>query len=328
MNTENSTLQEKEIIIDSNLKVLGTKWLDDPKWNSTNAFLQMDMQLPKNEQLVVDKVGQFKKKHKNYLNYLKYAWDTHLGIVITPDILWHMILSEIAGEIKSNPEEYRFLFTTSESKKNITIITFEMEDMPVDKLISALREHVPSDMNKFLPTFSTSTEMSQLAFNLAFADMVSPYYAYYMTLCGISKIKVLGTSEDYAKLVSSVFQLEELFAGKNTMITYLKKVFNILSLISQNIDSKEDDVEFWKSIFSIERCGSGHDDKIHGWITEFYQDPKGRNFPGDFSPMCGVIEYEQTDTERKFKKYAGLFGSQIEEDYLVPEFSYFVAEVK
>ena len=33
--------------------------------------------------------------HRNYLEYLETCWGNHLGIVITPDILWYTVLNEL-----------------------------------------------------------------------------------------------------------------------------------------------------------------------------------------------------------------------------------------
>jgi len=47
---------------------------------------------------------------------------------------------------------------------------------------------------------------------VAFMDATSPYFAYRCsTCCGIPKIRLLGTSEDYRKLNLAAIELAKLF---------------------------------------------------------------------------------------------------------------------
>ena len=81
--------------------------------------------------------------HRNYLEYLEKCWADHLGIVITPDILWFTVLSELVGVVKESPEPYRHLFTTSHEKKEIVVFAEREIVMPLNRLVQALRNHVP-----------------------------------------------------------------------------------------------------------------------------------------------------------------------------------------
>jgi len=61
--------------------------------------------------------------HKNYANYLAEAYAKHRSIVLTPDIVWYTVLSEIARYVKDNVEECRNIFTVSEEKEAVVVIT-------------------------------------------------------------------------------------------------------------------------------------------------------------------------------------------------------------
>lgn len=134
--------------------------------------------------------GQY--SHKNYLNYLEMAWASHHGVVISPDILWHIISSELASHIKDNADFYAELFTTTPGQKqNIIIPTGDTELIDLLVIRDELIRRIPMDANLFLPKFSTTTLNSEFAFAASFADAMQVYYNYMMFCCGISKIKVL-----------------------------------------------------------------------------------------------------------------------------------------
>ena len=59
--------------------------------------------------------------HKNYMEYLENCYDRHYGYVISPDMVWYTLLSELAIHIKNNAEHYRDLFTDSDEKKEISV---------------------------------------------------------------------------------------------------------------------------------------------------------------------------------------------------------------
>ena len=58
--------------------------------------------------------------HLNYLEYLEICWKWHYGAVISPDILWHIFLCELALVIAANPDTYRSLFTESPDQTGIS----------------------------------------------------------------------------------------------------------------------------------------------------------------------------------------------------------------
>src|SRR3990167_9458970 len=146
----------------------------------------------KNQKTVRDCIGG-EYRHTNYLEYLQMAWGSHHGIILSPDIFWFILLNESASHIKDNSEHYRSLFTTAkegEGKTKIIVPTLDPQLISLDLIADELKKLVPTDIDIFIPKFSTSTPASAFAFKSAFADAMSPYYDYMMLLCGISKIQL------------------------------------------------------------------------------------------------------------------------------------------
>lgn len=253
--------------------------------------------------------------HKNYIEYLEKCWSDHLIAVITPDIIWYTILCELALLVGENAEKYRYLFTDSKDKKEISVPTGDPVVIPLDLLIKELKNLVPTDVNLFLPTFSTSNEKSIFAGYAAFCDMVSPYYNYSMYCCGIPYIRVDGTKEDYSKLMNYWVNISGLFIESNR--EWCTKVSNLLSDIIRNLDSSA----FWQKMFYLERCGSGSNKEVCGWWKDFYRVQPDLRYPHNYSTHISNVSYKFLNTGENFIMKNGLLFSKLEDDgLLVPQF--------
>ncbi len=255
--------------------------------------------------------------HDNFLKYLGIAWNHHYGIKITPDIIWYSVLCEVALHIKENTEKYRNLFTTSDKKVEISIPTGDPELLDLNTIIERLNDLVPTNVGTFIPTFTTSTEQSQLAFKAAFADTVSQYYNYSMYMCGIPKVEILGTKEDWEKVFSGVLELNELIELND----YFTGVLGVVTKLTS--PNKEDFTNFFK----LEQCGSGSQVEVEGWVTKLFVKVPRVAYPDNFSNHVSIVKYKCLSTDRDFELNYGLFSSKIVEDYLVPDFGYFINEV-
>lgn len=250
--------------------------------------------------------------HKNYLNYLGICWNKHYGVVISPTIIWNMVLSNLAFEVNEKPETYQKYFTESDEKQDI-IVNQGGNLINPEMLIKALEGKIPSKMLEYIfPIFSTNTEMSNIANYTAFLDMVSPYYNYGMLLCGIPKIKILGTNQDWTSLM---FILEKIRTIIPEFQEYLLTVANRVNLIiNQTCNFSE--------IFSLDRCGSGSQVMVSGWITELFIVQPVVPYPENFVSCISKIDYvNYNEGGKEYRLYAGLFTSEFEEGYLVPAFN-------
>lgn len=218
--------------------------------------------------------------------------------------------------VKSDPEKFQHLFTDSKDKQEILVRNLSGTDLNLQILYEALKKKIPNDINAFCPEFSTTTESSRTAFCAAFSDMASPYYDYHMTLCGIPKIKVFGTEDDFLLMKKSIHDIISFFQDHTAIISYLNDVLPLINNLSEN------DSEVWKDFFYVVECGSGHPYKVCGWINKFfikeYSDV-------EIYPCANIVKYKNIDTNIKYEKYVGLFCSSLDDDnYLIPEFSYIV----
>lgn len=215
-----------------------------------------------------------KIKHNNYLTYLIYAYRHHLGYVFSPDILWHLITSQLSKYIFDNAEQFRGIFNGNKdgSKKEIKIGLHDLENMYLmcDKLVSGLKEEVFFDTSLFEGSFSTTTKESRLNNMVGLLESGSPYYDYVvMYACGFPKVQLQGEVSDFVKIQEKVNALKETFCPAQTikktnyrilgkMPTYVKDLSeffdntnNVINQIIANYVNPE--AEFWKNILRTDR---------------------------------------------------------------------------
>ena len=176
--------------------------------------------------------------HEGYLNYLSKAWSNHYSVVMRPDDIWYIILNELTLIIGKDPKTFENLFTTTPGEKQwVIVLTGDPETINPQLVINELKNRVPSEVDKFIPVFTTSTEMSTLAMNVSFCDMVSPYYSYGTLLCGIPSIRIEGTKDDWELIINNLTYLSNLFRGK--ISDYIKRCKDVVSNIIKASNKNE-----------------------------------------------------------------------------------------
>lgn len=263
--------------------------------------------------------------HLNYMNYLEKCWADHLGVVITPDIVWFTLLSEISSLVKKEPETFRHLFSKSNKKEDIIIFSADPIEMPLDILTETLKDKVPTDINNFFPEFSTRTPKSFHAFQATFCDMCSPFYNYMMYCCAIPKIDVRGTIDDWKNLADKWNKLVKIIVQDFTtdQTIWTENVSDVLKSLVENFQDKE----FWKQIFSLKYCGSGHQTEVSGWFSKFFNFQPKVKYVENYSAHISLIKYKQINFDQNFEMSVGIFGSKKEDEFMVPDFSFVINEI-
>lgn len=258
--------------------------------------------------------------HYSFIDYVKMAYDNHKGLIIKPDFIWHTVLFELSQLIVKDPEKYRDFFTKQkEGKIAIVVPTNDSQLIDLDLIIAELHKLVPTDTEQFLLEFSTGTELSKMAINAAFCEAVSPFYDYMTFMCGLPKIKVLGTTEDWDSIKASCESLKEIFTDH---VSY----FNGISGLVDKFKAC-DDVNYLSKVFFYESEGSGGKTRIQGWIKTLFIDKKIRNY-NECPKQVSKVEYKNLTTGGNFKLHCGLFSSDLdEEEYLIPEFGYVIEQL-
>lgn len=238
------------------------------------------------------------------------AYSRHYGLEIGPHNIWYVVLTQLAEQINANAEACRHLFTASAEKQTILVEQDHPTDINVLALIEKVKASVPMDTTLLLPELSTHTVESQIACAAALADALRQYYDYGMFCCGIPRIRLTGTAEDWQLLHTNVSVLNSTFGAIPRMrktATYLERVNEVLANIISSFYTNDQNVEFWTNIFTQKNVGSGGDLLVNGWLTDLYVNGK----PGDmikvFHDTISILPYTNVSTKESFVMMHGAF---------------------
>lgn len=295
--------------------------LGDSKWNWRDETVTRTM-IP-----VSSDLPQGVRYQKNYIEYLTRCWAHHYGVVIEPNHVWYTLLCELAWRVKADPETYRPIFTDSPEKQDV-FVPYDGGGFTIslDLLIGELRKVVPTDVDAFFPQFSTNTPRSLTAKYAAFAEMASPYYSYFMYACGFPAIDVQGTLDDW-KLMADKWRgwMTAYFAP---ISDWVDRVQGVLDHCVANYESPE----WWKGIYSNERCGSGGEVFVAGWFAELFYEKPELPKPGNFPTCVAAFDYTRVNIHdaanvMNFTMKHGLFSSVERDGFLVPDFGHVLFNV-
>ena len=221
-----------------------------------------------------------------------------------------MVLNNLAYKVNKTPNVFRKYFTESDEKQEI-VVQQGGNKIDTELLIENVAWKIPTDiiMHCF-PDYTTDTEKAKIANYTAFLDMVSPYYNYGMYLCGIPKIKVLGTLDDWNLFIAKCMKIAEIIPEFNTYLEVVRK--RIVNIYEDSCDYSE--------MFRLDECGSGSQVEVEGWIKELFIEQPPVNYPENFISCISKIDYHNYNDGKDYRLYAGLFTSTIDDGYLVPEF--------
>ncbi|CAB4410850.1 unnamed protein product [Rhizophagus irregularis] len=255
-----------------------------------------------------------------------HAYSNHQHLRLTPDDIWLTIAQGVSHHINYNAEKFRSRFVDHEGKKQISVYVGDIlysentslkGDWPevVNRLVVKTDQAVEKiDIKSLLECdFTTTTKTSLTASRIVLLDMVKAYFTYKLrTRCGIPKVTLEGTLEDWIKLQEKVIQLRQLDLDMDFWLDRLDPV--IWKLVETY--KGEVDQEFWATIASRQRFGSGFSGDISGWMAAFYPYTKNGTKIGHNSlvpssiPSGNVAVPFTTDTELKLKFVAGFLGAQ------------------
>lgn len=190
-----------------------------------------------------------------FVNAIHLAYANHLNLILTPDIIWYLIISGTSIHIEVNSEKLRKSFVEHEGKKNINIrrdyFIFNSTQNQWEELIEEFVKNVnsnlkPSAKNLLNANFSTTNRITSTCSNIVFLAAFQKYFNYKLTtLCGIPEIKLDGNIQDWKLIKSKISDL-------NATIPSLAIWFNQLdSIIQKFVDVFEEkiDQEFWSQIY-------------------------------------------------------------------------------
>jgi Domain of unknown function (DUF4419) len=201
------------------------------------------------------------------------AFADHRPLAMDPDMIWQLLIQMAAEEVHAAPEEYRKLFADHEHGSLILEVSRDQfvmggkdNDWPgvFAELEARIVANVPgSPAADFSHAFSTSTPREIAARRVVLLKAASPFYNYRLgTLCGIPRIELHGTVEDWR-------WIRERAAGLRpfNMERRVKALIPVLDEFVAAAEGKANPA-FWKSYYKFaSESGSSY---VSGWINTFF----------------------------------------------------------
>lgn len=139
------------------------------------------------------------------------AFAQHLPLRLSPDHLWAVIVNGFARHVNRHAEELRDNFVNHQGKKDIVIIFCGAElgegtsspDIWEDYVFSEFSAKIAENLNNdeayetLTSSFSTTTPTRQAAVDVVLMAAMKHYFNYIMAGCGIPRIQLDGTLDDW-----------------------------------------------------------------------------------------------------------------------------------
>ncbi|CAK9253046.1 unnamed protein product [Sphagnum jensenii] len=204
-------------------------------------------------------------------------------ICLGPHDFWQLLMEVVILHIHAHSEELRSKLVTFEGKLDIVVRRDNfVKGNPTNAWVNVFPEFTEKIQKSCTPEawqylmntgFSTSTSVHSKAIrSLNFMGSFKHFYRYtLMTKCGIPQVKLLGTQEDWNKLVQDALQLK-MFLTEEYQQKWLPSVVSILQKIADTFN--EVDLHFWKCMVKFNSVGgSGGGTYYSGWFSIFFPQP-------------------------------------------------------
>lgn len=286
------------------------------------------------------------------------AYSYHRRLVLKADDIWTCIIQSLATHVNKYSEEYRKLFVAFEGKKMISV---SIDDFAHNGIHSAAMwrpgvESICAQIEMFTNVnvtddmtadFTTTDEASLITSKIVVMGAMQKYFDYGMTTCcGIPEVELLGTLEDWKKLMAKTMKLSSMFLTVdvdpeifNPLNTWFKGIFEVIGGMVATF-SGVDRVEWWSHIIDKHTTyGSGGCTTYNGWFRNLFLYSSTGNFMapatqrieiGSIPPGVTSVPFVFDDNGSKSDKrlLAGHVGSVLREDGAVcPLMAWAVADV-
>jgi hypothetical protein len=284
----------------------------------------------------------------NLLAAVNVAYDRHLPLMLSPDMLWLMISQGLSTHITNNAEQLRHQFVNFEGKKELIVYEDNFVKGSPDndwshmfgQFSNQLSEYIGKKRDLIVNRFSTTGPIELAASEIVLMEAMSKYFDYTCcTCCGIPEITLLGSVSDWQDILVRVRNIAEFdLAWWTAKIEPIAQEFVAAAQGQAN-------VSFWRNIFKSDGGSGGP--YISGWITDLFpylRDYKTETFTvrntfnqtrheytTNMFPMGLAkvpFKWEYYQLEYKMELAAGFSGYVMEEDCIKPHVGWFVRDTE
>jgi len=241
-----------------------------------------------------------------FIAALNLAYQCHLGLALSPDHLWTLILGGVAKfmTLPCNSDKFRGVWVAHSGKIELkvrddrlkrNVVTpaqnhFWAESLPGYEAL--LRPHLEATgmADAVLQSFSTSTPISRMVHLTQLMDMNQAFFSYTMqTMCGFRFIDLQGSISDWEKLVPATEHLlgkfgEDLAWWSVPLLDCLRRIVDCLRL-----PAAPETKAFWNSLYKMRNSSGGP--FVTGWCNNLFPFIS-RNRKNEMVDMAEELESE------------------------------------
>ena len=202
------------------------------------------------------------------IDAVSQAYAEHRPLVLTPDCFWLTIEQGFAHHVAENAETLRPRLVRHHGKQELAAAIQDLSLASVKSAIAnfsaQIRDHTDPVLHETLVcNFSTTTPTIRTASEVVLMDAYSSYFEYAMRfVCGIPKITVTGSLEDWQRIQSRIEVLATF--GLEWWTARLRPILDELVRTA----SGEPNVEFWQAIYKPKWAYG--DSIVTGWIADLF----------------------------------------------------------
>ena len=214
-------------------------------------------------------------KDNPFFKGILYAYENHCPLVLSPDIIWLLIMQAFSRFVTNDAEKLRHLFVNFEGKKTLTVVRNSSPESTTNKMWmdifaefnTQIGENIGPDLlNNITPNFTTTTPLSLSTCQLTIMHTFKDYFEYKVMMigCGIPYVRLMGTVEDWVKIKEKLNALSKY--GFSWFIDSIKQP------IDEFIEAKKGnaDIEFWNRMVRLKTRGAYNISVYDGWILNFF----------------------------------------------------------
>jgi len=206
-----------------------------------------------------------------FVNAAHLAFEEHLPLTLSPDDVWLCIAQGFAQHVDLNAEALRGRFVRHAGKANIVVVRNEFikgsaqNDWPgvFGEFSDGIANHIGKQRDLIVADFSTTGAIERAASEVVLMSAMRHYFEYILvTRCGIPRITLLGTPEDWLAIKRRAEVLAEY--GLEHWVSELAPILAEMCAAAAG----SPDRTMWQSFYKYESRSGG--DSVTGWINVLF----------------------------------------------------------
>ena len=212
-----------------------------------------------------------------FVNTFLAAYNSHKPLRLRPDdinmalqLIWSVCLN-------LNAEKFRSEFVNHEGKMELKVTSLVFDsNFFCQQFANLMKKNIknPEFIEQFTKEYTTTTQLIKTVTNQVLMNTLKEYFSCSMILgCGISKVIMEGTKEDWNKLSESYEYFKTFFANTELGLWFVHFDVIMKNLISMRnlqdsgeVEATDELKEFWLRVICYVPQGSGGQTILGGWV--------------------------------------------------------------